>query len=140
MNAQRTEADELRRAASSAAKVAIQAEVEFSSRLDACLKEQRSQAATDRQEMLSQITNLINKSSEKEESRWESKINEIRNDIQVSSSSFQKADDRYNESMDVWAGKENQLIEEVLKSRDTLKSKMKNDWTVRPPYSVEHIY
>lgn len=119
--------------ASSAAKVAIQAEVEFSSRLDSCLKEQRSQAAVDRQEMLSQITDLINKSGEKQESRWESKINEIRNDIQVSSSTFQKADDRYNESMDVWSGKENKLVEEVLKSRETLKSKMKKDWTVKFP-------
>lgn len=126
--------------ASSAAKVAIQAEVEFSSRLDSCLKEQRSQAATDRQEMLSQITDLINKSGEKQGSRWESKINEIRNDIQVSSSTFQKADDRYNESMDVWAGKENKLVEEVLKSKEALKSKMKKDWTVKLPHSVEDIY
>lgn len=120
--------------------MAIQAGAEFSSRLDACLKEQRSEAAAERQEMLSQITDLINKSSEKQESRWESKINKIRDDIQVSSSTFQKADDRYNESMDVWAGKGNQLVEEVLKSRETLKSKMKKDWTVRPSYSVEDIY
>lgn len=133
------EADDLRRKASSAAKVAIQAEVEFSSRLDACLKEQRSQAATDRQEMLMQITDLINKSGERQDSRWESKINEIRNDIQVSSSTFQKADDQYNESMDVLAAKENQLVEEVLKSKETVKSKMKQDWTVRPSYSIENI-
>lgn len=140
MNTQRTEADELRRTASSAAKVAIQAEVEFSSRLDACLHEERSQAATDREEMLSQITDLINKSSERQESRWESKINEIRNDMQISSSTFQKADDLYNENMDTWAGKENQLVEEVLKSREIFKSKMKNDWTVRLSNLVRHIY
>lgn len=133
------EAEKLRKIASSAAKVAIQAEVDFSSRLDACLKEERSQAAVDRQEMLSQITNLINKSSERQESRWESKINEIRNDIQVSSSTFQDADDRYNASMDVWAGKENKLVEEVLKSRETVKSKMKQDWTVRFLYSVKNF-
>lgn len=120
--------------------MAIEAEVQFASRLDVCLTEQRSQAATDRQEMLSQITDLINKSSEKQESRWESKINEIRNNIQVSSSTFQKADDRYNESMDVWVGKENDLVEEVLKSRETLKSKMKKDWTVRLSYSDGNIY
>ncbi|MCJ1463727.1 kinesin motor protein cin8 [Pseudocyphellaria aurata] len=129
LNTQRTEADELRRTVSSAAKMAIQAEVEFSSRLDACLHEERSQAATDREEMLSQITDLINKSSKKQESRWESKINELRDDIQISTSTFQKVDDHYNENMDAWAGKENQLVEEVLKSRETLKSKMKNDWT-----------
>lgn len=140
LNTQRTEADELRRTASSTAKMAIKAEVQFASRLDVCLTEQRSQAAADRQEMLLQITNLINKSSEKQESRWESKINEIRNDIQVSSSNFQKADDRYNESMDVWAGKENDLVEEVLKSRETLKSKMKKDWTVGLSHLDGNIY
>lgn len=108
-----------------------QAEANFSARLDVYLKEERSQAAADRREMLSQITNMINKSGEKQESRWESKINEIRNDIIASSSTLQMADEQYNQSMDVWSQKENLLVDEVLKSRETLKCKMKKDWTVR---------
>lgn len=111
--------------------MAIQAEAGFTARLDACLIEERSQAAADRREMLAQIADVINKSGEKQESRLESKINEIRNDIGVSNSNFQRADDQYNQNMDAWLQNENLLVEEVLKSRETLKGKMKKDWTVR---------
>ena len=131
LSTQTREADELRKSASSAAKVAVQAEADFSARLGACLVEERSQAAADRHEMLAQIADVINKSGEKQESRWESKINELRNDIVSSSSTFQTADKQYNQDMDTWLQNENQLVEEVLKSRETLKGKMKKDWSVR---------
>ncbi len=130
MNDQKTEASDLRRTASSAAKAAIEAEAEFSARLDACMKEERSQAAIERRDLLSKITDLIDASGEKQDVRLESRINEIRNDIIISSSTLQKADEQYNSSMEVWSQKENLLVDEVLKSRETLKSKMKNDWAV----------
>lgn len=38
------------------------------------------------------------------------------------------AESEYSTGMDIWSQKENLLVEEVLKSRDTLKTKMKEDW------------
>ncbi len=122
------EADELRKKTSSAAQAAIQQDDEFSARLDACLKEEREQAAHDRENLLKQITNLVNRSGEVQDSRWQSKINTVRGDISTSRSALESADKHYGSGMDVWSQKENLLVEEVLKSRDTLKGKMKEDW------------
>lgn len=128
MNAQNTEADELRRKASAAAKAAVHADAEISARLDTCLVQERAQASQDRQGLLTQITNLVNKSGEVQDSRWESKIETIRKDIGSSRLVLQAADIEYNADMDVWSKKESLLVEEVLKSRDALKGKMKDDW------------
>lgn len=131
LSTQKSEADQLRQAASTAATAAMQAEARISARLDACLSEERSQMATDRKALLSQITDLVSKSGEIQDSRWESKVNDIRDDLSASTSSFQTANKSYNDQMDLWLEKESLLMDEVLKSRDTLKSKMKKDWTVR---------
>lgn len=133
LSKQKSEADQLRQAASTAATAAMQAEARISARLDACLSEERSQMATDRKTLLSQITDLVSKSGEIQDSRWESKVNDIRDDLSASTSSFQTANKSYNDQMDLWSEKESLLMDEVLKSRDTLKSKMKKDWTVRAP-------
>ncbi|KAK4694174.1 kinesin family member 11, partial [Lecanoromycetidae sp. Uapishka_2] len=128
VNTQKAEADELRRKASAAAKAAVQADADVSARLDACLVEERAQASQDREELLAQFTELINRSGELQNSRWESKINAVRKDVGSSRLTLQAADMEYNSGMDVWSKKENSLVEEVLKSRDTLKGKMKDDW------------
>lgn len=103
--------------------------------MDKCLQEERIQAAVDRHGLLSKITDLIKASGEKQEARLDLQISDIRNDIAASSLTLRQADEQYNERMDLWSQKGNLLAEEVLKSRETLKSKMKNDWTVRFLYS-----
>lgn len=42
---------------------------------------------------------------------------------------FEAADKRYSNAMEIWSEKESILVEEVLKSREDLKGKMKKDWT-----------
>ena len=128
VNSQKAEADDLRQNASSAAKAAIQADADVAARLETCLMEERAQASQDRQDLLVQLTNLVNKSGETQDARWEFKINAVCEDILSSRSTFQTADEGYNTGMDVWSQNEKSLVEEVLKSRDTLKSKMKEDW------------
>ena len=100
----------------------------MSARLETCLNEERAQAAQDRQTLLAQITTLINQSGEAQDSRWESNINIVRKEIASARSTLDTANANYNTSMDIWSEKENLLVGEVLKSRDTLKSKMKDDW------------
>ena len=108
----------------------MQADIQASSRLQACLTEERQQAAVERATLLSQISDLVNKSGEIQESRLETKINAVRQEIATSRTAFQSADEAYNGGMDLWSKKENHLVEEILKSRDNLKGKMKKDWTV----------
>ena len=109
----------------------MEADIQASNHLQACLAEEREQNATDRGTLLTQITDLVNKAGEKQEVRLEGRINSIRETLSASKADFESANKSYDDGMDTWAKKENNLVEEVLKSRDTLKGKMKKDWTVR---------
>ncbi len=128
MNSQKAEADNLRQKASAAANAAVQAEANVAARLETCLDEERAQASKDQHDLLAQITSLVHKSGEVQNARWESKINAVREEVLSSRSALQAADHGYNTGMDVWSQKEKLLVDEVLKSRDTLKSQMKEDW------------
>ena len=92
------------------------------------MHEERAQADLDRQQLLCQINNLVNKSGEVQEARWKSKIDAVKGDIAVSQSKLQSSEKSYDECMDIWSKKESLLVEEVLKSRESLKVKMKEDW------------
>ena len=100
----------------------------WAARMETCLNEERVQASQDRQGLLAQITDLTNKYGEVQDARWKSKLNAVREEVLLSKSELQMADEGYNTGMDVWSQKEKLLVEEVLKSRDTLKGKMKDDW------------
>ena len=130
LNSQKTEAEALRVELSTAARAAMQADIEASSSLEACLNEERQHAAMDRNTLLSQITGLITRAGEDQEARLEGKINSIRSDIFASRTGFESAEKAYQDGMDRWSKKEHSVVEEILKSRDMLKGKMKKDWTV----------
>ncbi|KAI9877559.1 MAG: kinesin motor protein cin8 [Pleopsidium flavum] len=129
LHTQKTEADDLRRQLSVANNAAMQANKAASSQLEACLAEERQQAVTDRQNLLSQITALVNASGEAQDARLTAKTNAVQENISSSTSEFEAANAKFAEGMDVWSQKENLLVDEFLKSRETLKTKMKQDWT-----------
>ena len=128
VNIQKAEADDLRQKASAAANAAVQAEASVAARLETCLDEERAQASKNQHDLLAQITGLVQKSGEVQNARWASKINAVREELLSSRSALQAADHGYNNRMDIWSEKEKLLVDEVLKSRDTLKGKMKEDW------------
>ena len=113
----------------------MDANAQFSTKLDTCLAEEREQAASDRKRLLSQITDMVNESGKQQDARLSSQMTAVSEDIKASRSDFQTADEKYSEGMEFWSKKETLLIEEVLNSREILKSKMKKDWTVRQPPS-----
>ena len=130
MNRQKSEAETLRQQLGLATQAAIQADVEFSARLDLCLTNERKQAATDRHALLLQITDLVNTNGMAQDARLAKNINAMRDDMKRSQSQFQAAETTYNSGMDIWSENEGDLMKEVLKSRENLKTKMKKDWTV----------
>ena len=128
--------NELRHQLVAATADAVQTSAAASARLDAVLEGERQQAASDRQALLSQIAMLIESTAETQDSRLASRIGSIQNDIGASRSTFEVAQAKYNEGMEFWTQKENLLVEEVLKSREELKGKLKKDWTVSA-YSMQ---
>ena len=98
-------------------------------KLSACLEEERQQAAADRQNLVAQITNLINVNGSIQEDRIAAKVDGVRTEMMSKRLQLQSAEKSYSTSMDVWSKKEGLLVEEVLKSRDIVKSRLKTDWT-----------
>jgi kinesin family protein 11 len=135
VNAQRAEAEALRQQLTAASELAMQSNAAASTRLDDVLREEREQAAADRQSLLSQITNLVMAQGEHQDSRLGAKISEVQKDVLASKESFEASQLQYSKGMDSWNEKEVTLVEEVLRSRETLKSKLKEDWIVSVDFS-----
>lgn len=136
IDAQRTEADALRQQLNTASELAMQANSAASAKLDDVLREEREQAAVDRQSLLMQITNLVMAQGETQDARLSVKIGEVQKDVLSSKESFEASRTQYSQGMDAWNEKEGKLVEQVLRSRETLKSKLKEDWVVSSWSSV----
>jgi kinesin family protein 11 len=129
LSTQQAEADELRKQLAVATASAMRSETQISDQLQILLDEEREQAAKERQLLLAQVTNLVNTAGSTQEARLSQKVQTVRSDINSTTVELQLADKLYTDSMDVWSKKETLLVDEVLKSRDTLKGKLKRDWT-----------
>jgi kinesin family protein 11 len=140
INSQKTEADDLRQQLAVASAVAMEANTAASTQLDSLLTEEREQASADRQNLLSQITSLIAAQGDAQDSRLRTKINKVQNDIKASQDVFEASRAKYSEGMDSWNDKEIKLVGEVLRSRETLKSKLKEDWVVSVPNIPFHMH
>lgn len=134
VNAQKAEANTLREQLMFANNVAAEAKTQANDRLEAVLAEEREQALHDRQNLLSQITGLINAQGEAQDARLSSKVQSIKSEIDESKNVFVSATSSYAEGMNAWNVKEEGLVEEVMKSRETLKTKLKDDWMVSQTY------
>ena len=134
LNAQKAEANSLREQLAVATSQLLQNETENSEKLESFLLDERNRAALDRQALLSHIANMVDESHRQKEERWTTGITSIRERSTASRSGFQTASKQYEDSMDNWSLKEDLLVEKVNKSRETLKTKMKNDWTVSTMY------
>jgi kinesin family protein 11 len=130
VNAQRAEADELRQQLTAASDLAMQSNAAASSRLEEVLREEREQAAADRQNLLTQITSLVMAQGEAQDARLTSKIEAVKTTVESSKETFEASRAQYSQGMDSWNEKEDKLVDEVLRSRETLKSKLKEDWVV----------
>ena len=130
INTQKAEADSLRQQLTAASKLAMEANEAASSTLETVLKEEREQATSDRQTLLAQITSLVMAQGETQDARLGTKIESVQKSILASKQTFEASQAQYGQGMDAWDEKEDKLVEEVLRSREILKSKLKEDWVV----------
>ncbi|KAH8816425.1 P-loop containing nucleoside triphosphate hydrolase protein, partial [Xylogone sp. PMI_703] len=135
INAQRVEIVDLRQQLHAASEAAMKSNADAASRLETALKEEREQAVIDRQVLLGKITDLIEEQGKTEDQRITSKISEVQKDILASRELFESAKSQNDLRMEVWNTKEEELIQEVVRSRETLKSKLKDDWQAANDYN-----
>ncbi|KAF7557213.1 hypothetical protein G7046_g6095 [Stylonectria norvegica] len=134
--AQRGEADTLRRQLQSATNTIVLQNSSTSTRIQEALEEERRTAIEDRSKLMTQIAGLINTQAETQETRLAEKASLIQKSLVDSNSYLEDAVLNYGQGMDTWDGKEGELLDEVKKSRDQLKTKLKDDWTTTNDHST----
>ena len=128
-DAQRADVESLKTQLITATTAGAQAEERLEKRLGATLDEERQQAATDRRNLLAQITSLVNENGKAQEERLATKINTVRTEMQTTRSDLTLAEKSYADGMQVWSRKEDELSADVRKARDALKTKLQTDWS-----------
>lgn len=131
LEAQKAEVNELRSQLQEANRRAMEANEVASTRLQQALEEERENAEADRADLLSQIKLLIEDSGQKQAARLKSRVDGITSDMASSGEMLEQASNVYHERMKEWTRREDQLIEEVASSRDTIENRMEKDWNVR---------
>jgi kinesin family protein 11 len=130
ITAQKIEVNSLKEQLRAAREATILANDTACTRLEEILSEERQQASDDRQSLLAQITSLIMANGNARDNRLNSKINDVRSEITASNESLEAAQSAYIKGMDSWSYKESRFVEDVWASRESMKSKLEEDWIV----------
>ncbi|KAM0503916.1 Kinesin- protein 11 [Verticillium nonalfalfae] len=133
--AQRAESLKLRQQLEKATRTIAERNAANASRMQEVMEGERKQAAVDRQDLLTQITSLINAQAEVQESRLADKTAELQKSILASNTTLEKDVAAYGEGMDAWNSKEDELLETVANSKEAMKTKLKEDWNAAEEHS-----
>lgn len=128
LNEQKTEAEDLRRRLQVANREAIEASETAAFQLETTLQEEKQASCRDRENLFEQMKALMEGSARNQENRMSTRIDSTRTYLSHTSTDFKEADVHYGQGMDAWTAKERALVDQVMESRDNLKTRMKNDW------------
>lgn len=130
ISVQRGESESLRRQLEDASQAMLRSNESTSAQIETVVNEERRQAAEDRQQLLAQITTLINAHAEQQEGRLAGKAARIQDRVKNATETFEGQITAYSTGMDAWDSNEEELLQDVSQSRDVLKAKLQDDWTV----------
>ncbi|KAF7537623.1 hypothetical protein G7Z17_g12820 [Cylindrodendrum hubeiense] len=136
ITAQRAESDNLKRQLQAATNTIVSQNATISTRIQDALQEERRQAVEERQKLVAQIAGLINTQAVTQETRLVEKASLIQKSVTESNTSLEEAVAQYGQGMETWDEKEGELLDEFKKSRDQLKTKLKDDWTAANEHST----
>ncbi|KAI1196223.1 P-loop containing nucleoside triphosphate hydrolase protein [Nemania serpens] len=134
--AQRQESDDLRQQLQCATENVMQSNLSISAQIQNSIEEERRQATKERNTLLKQITSLINSQAEMEEARLTDKATDIRRGLEKGANVLEGSMAHYTEGMDNWNTRDSNFLDEIATSRETLKSKLQEDWTAANAHST----
>ncbi len=128
--AQRKESDNLREQLHGATETITQSNASISAQIQSVIDEERRQAAEERRTLLTQITCLVNSQAEAQETRLANKAASIQRSVHENTTVLEGSMTQYAQGMDSWNAREGQFLDQIVTSRETLKYKLQDDWTV----------
>ena len=105
-------------------------------RLSTVLQEEKERSANERTALLSQISSLVQNFGDNQEKRLEAKVASVQSEVRQSNELYERQQGIYGTKMDAWSAREQFLVENMLQARESVKSKIKKDWTVSLPRIV----
>ncbi|KAK6437411.1 Kinesin-related motor protein [Oleoguttula sp. CCFEE 5521] len=129
MHEQQSEVRRLREQMATANDTLASANTSSQSELEQAIQQEREIASAERAELLSKVTDLITASARTQDDRVAGYVESANKRLKTSSGVFQSSRQAYNTSMDAWNTNATALVDSSVKNRDTIKSKLKQDWT-----------
>ncbi|KAF7537095.1 hypothetical protein G7054_g3955 [Neopestalotiopsis clavispora] len=136
ITSQREESDSLREQLKDAGETILRSNEGIAAKVQQVIEQERRQAAEERKNLLLQITGLISSQAELQDSRLADKAADIQRSVRETNTEFEGSMAVYSRAMDEWGGRESQLMTDVSKSRETLKTKLKDDWNTANEHST----
>lgn len=130
LSEQRNEAESLRGQLCDAGVALRKANDLACDRLSTVLQEEKERSANERTALLSQISSLVQNFGDSQEKRLEAKVASVQSEVRQSNELYGRQQGIYGAKMDAWSAKEQSLVENMLQARESVKLKIKKDWTV----------
>lgn len=127
---QQNEAQQLRSQLAQASSELLNANIRNQTLLRDALAEEKSRAAEDRKNLLSQMTLLVNATADAQDQRMATTASTLDQAIEEANSTFSTAKTQYSQGMDGWSEKARETVSSVGRSRDSVKTKIKADFAV----------
>ncbi|KAG9187778.1 hypothetical protein G6011_05649 [Alternaria panax] len=104
--------------------------------LERVVDEEKQKSAEDRQQLLSQITAILNTNANVQEKRLDEKLLSVRDELNAANVLFETKQDAYAEGVIAWSDKSRDILSGVSKSRDAVKTKIKSDFAAATQHST----
>lgn len=99
-------------------------------RLSTLLEDEKRAQALERQALLSQITALIDSTAEKQYLRVEQGIESVQTELVEHGAAHSQVHEAFVTEGHQWSERSQTIVSKAMKSRDTVKTKIKSDFAV----------
>ncbi|KAF8541673.1 P-loop containing nucleoside triphosphate hydrolase protein [Trichophaea hybrida] len=128
MIAQKSEIEHISRELSEATVIASTATATAQSNLQTILVEERERALKDRQNLIVQITTLINNTADEQDKRLTERIETVQKEIGATQTQLKAASKVHEEGMESWSTREENFYSRLCDAKETVRCVLAQDW------------
>lgn len=136
LNEQQVENERLQRQVLDANAALVQANKASQGQLTQLVDEEKQRNAEERQQLLAQITSIINANAEAQDNRLNEKVSHVSEGITAANEAMETEQTAYSEGMQSWSHNSQEILSGLAKSRDAVKTKLKTDFAAATQHST----
>lgn len=133
MKEQKAEIERLGKELTSATATASEATEKAQESLKTILVEERENSAKDRQNLIAQITTLINSNADEQDERLSKRVDGLQAEITATKTALDEASKTHQNGLDTWSEREESFYTSLCTAQETVRRILSEDWQVRIP-------